>query len=118
MALLDTGSRVSVLTKGFVEAHDIPLKPMSDLTPAHPYYQVVINGVAGMSAPPLGYAEIYLEDLKGVKGFSNWDLALVVRDDTPWGKRVPLILGTACLERMIKVIKESEEEKLPPLWTW
>ena len=114
MALLDTGSRVSVLTKGFVEAHDIPLKPMSDLTPAHPYYQVVINGVAGMSAPPLGYAEIYLEDLKGVKGFSDWDLALVVRDDTPWGKRVPLILGTACLERMIKVIKESEEEKLPP----
>ena len=112
MALLDTGSRVSIVTEDFAKSHDLPLRPLSELTPSHPSYQIVVNGVAGLTAAPLGYVHVYLEGLDGVDGYHDWEFAFVMKDESPYAKKVPLIIGTACLDKVIKVVKESEETEL------
>ena len=114
MALLDTGSRVSTVTPSFVLDHDLPVYPLSALVPDDPRHQIVIKGVAGMTTVPIGYCYVFVEKVDGVAGFHDWIIALVIEDLSQQAKRVPLLLGTPCLDQIIACIKESEEGALPP----
>ena len=41
---------------------------------------------------------------------------LVVPDGSAFGKRVPLVIGTCTLARVINVIKESEMDQISTPW--
>ena len=41
---------------------------------------------------------------------------LVVPDESAFGKRIPLVIGTCTLAQVINVIKESEMDNILTLW--
>ena len=41
---------------------------------------------------------------------------LVVPDESTFGKRVPIVIGTCTLARVINVIKESEMDRISTPW--
>ena len=101
------------MAAGFVRARGIPMFALADLVPDAPGNKIVLNGVAGAKATPLGWCYLYLEDVDGVAGFHDWVIALVMEDDSSFAGRVPLLLGTCTLDLLMQVTKESELESLP-----
>ena len=43
-------------------------------------------------------------------------MALVVDESSAFARKVPVILGTLMLHRVVNCMKESEMEKAPPEW--
>ena len=54
--------------------------------------------------------------VKEVAGYNEDVVFLVVPDGAAFGKRVPLVIGTCTLARVINVIKKSEMDKILTLW--
>ena len=54
--------------------------------------------------------------VKEVAGYDEDVVFLVVPDESAFGKRVPLVIGTCTLARVINVIKESEMDKISTPW--
>ena len=54
--------------------------------------------------------------VKEVAGYDEDAVFLVVPDGSAFGKRVPLIIGTCTLARVINVIKESELDQISTPW--
>ena len=114
-ALLDTGARVNTVTPAFVEVHDIDVYPMSDLLQGSPHPQFTLNGLGGYRTVPDGYVVIRVR-VPEISGFDEDQVALVVKDDSDFAARVPVILGTPAIGRIVNVIKESEMDRLSTPW--
>ena len=54
--------------------------------------------------------------MKEVAGYDEDVVFLVVPDESAFGKRVPLIIGTCKLAQVINVIKESELDQISTPW--
>ena len=110
-ALLDTGSQVNLITPEYAAAHNIPIHPLSDLSPG----PLVLVGVGGGERTPLGYC-VVRSQTPDVAGFNEEHPYLAVPDPSPLAKSCPLTWGTPILNRVINVIKESEIDRLSIPW--
>ena len=54
--------------------------------------------------------------VKEIVGYDDDIVFLVVPDGSMFGKRVPLVIGTCTLVRVINVIKESKMDRILTLW--
>ena len=112
VTLLDTGSRVNTLTPKFVQYHQLEVRPLSELVGDAP---LTLSGLGGCRTRPEGYVVIRIR-IDEVSGYDEDQIALVVKDDSDFARRVPLILGTPALRRIVNVMKESELDKLSIPW--
>ena len=64
---------------------------------------------------PFGFVIVRLQ-VKEVVGYDEDVVFLVIPDRSAFSNRVPLVLGTCMLGRIINVIKESELDQLVMLW--
>ena len=64
---------------------------------------------------PLGFVIARLQ-VKEVAGYDEDVVFLVVPDGSTFGKRVPIVIGTCTLVRVINVIKESEMDQISTPW--
>ena len=55
--------------------------------------------------------------VRGIAGYDKDAVFLVVPDESDFGWRVPLVVGTCTIGRMINVIRESEIDSLTTLWS-
>ena len=60
---------------------------------------------------PLHYVIIRVQ-VKGVWGYDENQVALVIPDSATFGTQVPVTLGTPTINQIINVIKESEIDEL------
>ena len=111
---MDTGSRVNTLTPKFVEHHQLEVRPLSKLVGDAP---LTLSGLGGCRTRPEGYVVIRVR-IDDVAGYDEDQIALVVKDDSDFARRVPLILGTPALRRIVNVMKESELDKLSIPWAY
>ena len=72
-------------------------------------------GLGGMCTHPLGYIIIRVQ-VEGVEGYDKDQVALVIPDLSEFASRVPVILGTLMIRRVINVMKESELDELANPW--
>ena len=92
---------------GSVSALDHSLNPFGRHVP--------LVGVGG-EARTLGYVLIRVQ-VEGVLGYDEDQVAFVVDDPTTtFGLRVPVVLGTPTINRVVAVMKESEMHSTPPEW--
>ena len=63
----------------------------------------------------LGYV-VFCVQIEGMKSYDEEHVALVIVDDTKFGHRVPIILGTPTIHRVVRSMKESEMENSSPKW--
>ena len=71
--------------------------------------------MGGCRTSVLGYV-VFRVQIEGMKSYEEEQVTLVVVDDTKFGHRVPIILGTPTIHQVLRSMKESEMENASPEW--
>ena len=111
-ALLDTGCQINTITPRLVEALGLEVLPIADLVGDQ---QDCIIGVGGSAVQPKGYVIVNLQ-VDAANKYNEDAIAVVLPDASKFASRVPMILGTCTLGRVVEAMKESEIESLTPQW--
>ena len=110
--LADSGSQVNMITPTLVQQYGFPVLPLEDLMD----YPLNLMGLGGKCTSPLGFVILRIQ-VWGIAGYDKDTVFLVVPDESDFGQRVPLVVGTCTIDRMINVIQESEIDSLTTLWS-
>ena len=111
MALLDNGAQVNTIMPRYVQEHSIPVGPITDLMAS----KVTCMGLGNAYTRLLGYAVIWFQ-VDGVWGYDEDQIALIILDFSHFANRVPVILGTPTIGRVVNVMKEAEMDALAMPW--
>ena len=111
-ALADNGSQVNTITPALVQQYGFPVLPLEDLVD----YLLNLMGLGGKCTSPLGFVILQVQ-VRGIAGYDEDAVFLVVPDESEFGRRVPLVVGTCTISRIINVIKESKIDSLSMPWS-
>ena len=111
MALLDNGVQVNTIMPRYVKECSLPVGPITDLMDA----KVACVGLGNAYTRPLGYVIIQVQ-VDGVRGYDEDQIALIIPDFSNFAVRVPIILGTPTIGRVVNVMKEAEMDALAMPW--
>ena len=64
---------------------------------------------------PLGYMVIWVQ-LDRVQGYDEDQIALIILDHSNFATRVPIILGTPTIGRVVNMMREAEMDALATPW--
>ena len=110
--LMDSGSQVNIIMPALVQQYGFPVLPLEDLMD----YPLDLMGLGGKRTSPLGFVILHVQ-VWGITGYDEDVVFLVVLDESKFRRRVPLVVGTCIIGRMINVIQESEIDHLSMLWS-
>ena len=111
--LLDDGLQINSITPAYAKSLDLVVGPLEELAgdpTGHP-----IQGIGGVCTGAIGYM-VFHAQIEGIPSYDEEQVALVVDDSSYFTRKVPVILGTLTLHRVVKCMKESEMESAPPEW--
>ena len=111
MALLDNGVQVNTITPKYVKEHSLPIGLITDLMGS----KDACIGLGNTYTRPLGYAIIRVQ-VDRVQGYDENQIALIIPDFSNFAMRVPIILGTPTIGRVVNVMREVEMDSLAMLW--
>ena len=104
--LVDSGSCMSAMVKSFAKALKLEIKPL------HTILDIEVTG--GGTCPYYGYVECRLQ-LPQIKKF-DVDVLMLVIDDSAYGSRVPVQIGTLHIDMALDLATETEMRKLSHRW--
>ena len=61
---------------------------------------------------------VFRVQVEGVPSYDEYQAALVIPDDSDFGRKVPVILGTPTINRLVRGMKESEFNTVPEEWQY
>ena len=111
MALLDNSVQVNTITPRYVKEHSLQVGPITDLMGS----KVTCIGLGNAYTRPLGYVVIWVQ-VEGVWGYDKDQIALIILDHSNFMTRIPIILGTPTIGRVVNVMREAEMDALPMPW--
>ena len=111
LALLDNGAQVNTIMPRYVNEHSLQVGPITNLMGS----KVTCVGLGNAYTRPLGYVVIQVQ-VDGVWGYDEDQIALVIPDFSNFATRVPIILGTPTIGRVVNVMKEAEMDALAMPW--
>ena len=94
------------MVKSFAEELNLEIKPLSTI--------LDIESTGGGRVPYHGYVECRLK-LPQIEKF-NLDVLMLVLDDSPYGMRVPVQIGSLHIDMAIDLATEAEIQKLSRKW--
>ena len=98
-SLVDSGSQVNTITPTLVQQYGFPVLPLEDLVD----YPLNLMGLGGKHTSPLRFIILRIQ-VQGIAGYDEDMVFLVVSDESDFGQRVPLVVGTCTISRMINII--------------
>ena len=101
-----------MITPALVQQYGFPVLPLEDLVD----YLLNLVGLGGKHTSPLGFVILCIQ-VQGIAGCDKDAVFLLVPDESDFGRRVPLVVGTCTIGRMISVIQESEIDSLTMPWS-
>ena len=110
-ALADSGCQVNPIMPAFVRQCGFPVLPLVDLV-NHPLNLV---GLGGKCTSLFGFVILCMQ-VREIAGYDEDVVFLVVPDESEFGRRVPLVIGTWMMGRIINIIRESEIDHLSMPW--
>ena len=111
MALLDNGVQVNTITPRYVKEHSLPVGLITNLMGA----KVACVGMGNAYTRPLGYVIIWVQ-VDRVRGYDEDQIALIIPDFSNFVVRVPVILETPTIGRVVNVMREVEMDALAMPW--
>ena len=102
-ALADSGSQVNMITPTFVQQCGFPVLPLEDLV-NHPLNLV---GLGGKCTSPLSFVILCMQ-VQEITGYDEDIVFLMVPDESEFDQRVPLVIETCMIGRIINIIWESD----------
>ena len=100
MALLDNGVQVNTITLRYVKEHSLQVGPITDLMGS----KVTCIGLGNAYTRLLGYVVIRVQ-VDGVWGYDEDQIALIIPDHSNFATRVPIILGTPTIGRVVNMMR-------------
>ena len=110
-ALVDSGNQVNKVMLAFIQQCRFPVLPLVDLV-NHPLNLV---GLGRKCTSPLRFIILHMQ-VREITRYDEDVMFLMVPDESEFGHRVPLVLGTCTFGRIINVIQESEIDHLSMPW--
>ena len=112
--MLDDGSQINSITPpAYTKSLDLVVRLLEELA-GDPSGRP-IQGIRGVRTGAIGYV-VFRMQIEGISSYDKEQVALVVDDSSVFAHKVPVILGTPTLHRVVNCMKESEMEKAPPEW--
>ena len=105
-SLIDSGANMSEITKSFAEELQLEIKGLQTI--------LDIEATGGGQVPYHGYVECHLK-LPDIEKF-DLDVLLLVVDDSPYGMRVPIQIGTLHIDMALDLATEEKKRKLNHQW--
>ena len=109
-ALVDSGSQVNTIMPTFMQEYGFPILPLEDLV-NHPLNLI---GLGGKCTSPLGFVILHVQ-VREITEYDEDIVFLMVPDESEFGCRVPLVIGTCTIGWIINIIWESEIDHLSAL---
>ena len=97
----------------FIKRHGLEVGSIDDLNRHRGRIPVSCSG--GYYMEPLGYVLVRVQ-LPGIPSYDEEQVTLVIRDGSEFSWRVPFIVGTPIIDRVIRALKETEMETAPEEW--
>ena len=107
--LLDDGLQINSITPAYAKSLDLVVGPLEELA-GDPTGRS-IQGIRGVHTSAIGYV-VFRTQIGGIPSYDEEQ----VDDSSYFARKVPVILGTPTLHRVVKCMKESEMESAPPEW--
>ena len=98
-ALADSGSQVNTIMPALVQQCGFPVLPLEDLV----HYPVNLLGLGGIRTSPLRFVILHMQ-VWGIAGYDEDVVFLVVPYESDFRQRVPLVVGTCTISRLINII--------------
>ena len=111
MALLDNGAQVNTIMLRYVKEHSLQVGPITDLMGS----RVACMGLGNAYTRLLGYVVIWVQ-VDGVRGYDKDQIALIIPDHSNFATRMPIILGTPTIGRVVNMMREAEVDTLAMPW--
>ena len=105
-SLVDSGACMSAMVKSFAEELNLEIKPLSTI--------LDIESTGGGRVPYHGYVECHLKLLQ-IEKF-DLDVLMLVLDDSPYGMRLPVQIGSLHIDMAIDLATEAEMQKQSHKW--
>ena len=109
--MADSGSQVNTTMPTFVQQYGFPVLLLEDLV-NHPLNLI---GLGRKRTSPLGFVILCMQVWE-ITGYDEDIVFLVVPDESEFGCRVPLVIGTCMIGQIINIIWESEIDHLSTPW--
>ena len=111
--LLDNGAQINFVTPAYARQRGMDVMSLDHLAEEIGGKIPPIAGIGGIMVEPEGFVMMNVQ-VPCVKGYNEDQIAIVMED--PGLKDFQVILGTATIYRVMKVIKESEISELAIPW--
>ena len=111
MALQDNWVQVNTITPRYVKEHSLPVGLITDLMSS----KVTCIGLGNAYTKPLGYIIIRVQ-VDGVQGYDEDQIPLIIPDFSNFVVRVPVILGTPTIGRVVNIMGKAEMDALAMPW--
>ena len=110
-ALADNGSQVNMIMPTFVQQYWFPVPPLEDLVD----HLLNLVGLGGKCTSPLSFVILCIQ-VREITGYDEDVVFLMVPNESEFGWRVPLVIGTCTIGQIINIIQESEIDHLSMPW--
>ena len=105
-ALIDSGSQLTTITESMAKTLELEIHSLKRF--------LDIEGTGGIQVPYKGYVEAHLR-IPEVKKFRE-DILLLVIDNSPYGKKVPIQVGTLHIDMILAMVTPEELASLGKSW--
>ena len=115
--LVNNDARVNSVTPAYVHQHKLGVRPISELDHTlNPFWdRIPLVGLGGGWAEPLGFTlmRVQIEDMPH---YDEQQVVFVLDDPSGFSARIPAILGTPTINRVMQTMKETEMHSAPTEW--
>ena len=117
LVLVDNGARVNSVTPAYVHQHGLGVCPISELDHSlNPFWdRILLVGLGGGRVEPAGFTLMRVQ-IEGLSHYDEQQVVFVLDDPSGFSARIPVILGTRTINRVIQTMKESEIHEAPSEW--
>ena len=115
--LVDDGARVNSVTPAYIHWHKLGVCPISELDHTLNPFQdrIPLIGLGGGWAEPKGFTLMRVQ-IEGMPHYDEHQVVFVLDEPSGFSTRVPVILGTPTIHRVVQTMKESEMHSAPTEW--
>ena len=115
--LVDNGARVNSVTPAYVCRHSLGVRPISELDHSlNPFRdRIPLVGLGGGCVEPTGFTLMRVQ-IEGMPHYDEQQVVFILDDPSGFSARIPVILDTPTINRVVQTMKESEMHDAPSDW--
>ena len=115
--LVENGAGVNSVMPAYVRRHGLGVRPISELDHSLNPFQdrIPLVGLGGGCVEPVGFTLMRVQ-IEGLPHYDEQQVVFVLDDPSRFSARIPVILGTPTINRVIQTMKESEIHEAPSEW--